>query len=132
MDRSAPTRVAFDVPVAAIFAGGESGLAFGGDLDVVSPGAAHTCALDAEGRAYCWGDNSDGQLGLPAGPPELVPVRTHPELRFRRLALGGRFTCGITTAELLVCWGRNDQGQLGRSGESSHEPTEVPVFRQTP
>lgn len=128
--RAEPMTVALPAPAAAVFAGGESGLAFGGDLDVVTPGAAHTCALDDEGRAWCWGDNSAGQLGLAPGEPELVPVPTHPSLRFRALALGGRFTCGITTDEALLCWGDNGLGQLGRAGESSHEPSEVPIFRE--
>lgn len=130
-DRVEPTTVALGAEAAAIFAGGESGLDFGGDLDVVTPGAAHSCALDAEGRAYCWGDNSAGQLGLPAGPPELVPVAVHPDLRFASLALGGRFTCGATLDHRVLCWGANDLGQLGRTGEGSHEPTEVPIFTES-
>lgn len=115
---------------AQVFAGGESGLDFGGDLDVVTPGAAHGCALSEDGEAWCWGDNSAGQLGVPAGEPQ-GPIATHPALRFRDLALGGRFTCGVTTREELFCWGANDLGQLGRAGEGSHEPTPVAVFEET-
>ncbi|MFO8073989.1 MAG: hypothetical protein R6V85_19170 [Polyangia bacterium] len=29
----------------------------------VSAGTAHTCAVGASGAVYCWGKNSDGQLG---------------------------------------------------------------------
>jgi alpha-tubulin suppressor-like RCC1 family protein len=116
---------------AAIFAGGESGLRFGGDLSDVTPGAAHSCALDDEGRAFCWGDNSAGQLGLPPGDAELAPVATHPSLRFRSLGLGGRFTCGVTLDDAVLCWGDNALGQLGRAGESSHEPTPVAVFEES-
>lgn len=128
--RAEPAPVALD-DVALVFAGGESGLSFGGELDTVTPGAAHSCAIDREGRAFCWGDNSAGQLGLPAGAIEREPVATHPELRFRDLALGGRFTCGVTTAEELLCWGNNSLGQLGRTGEGSHEPTPVAVFSES-
>jgi alpha-tubulin suppressor-like RCC1 family protein len=129
--RSTPAPVALHGAV-AVFAGGESGIPFGSELDDVVPGAAHSCALDDEGRAFCWGDNSAGQLGLPAGDPALEPVATHPDLRFRDLALGGRFTCGVTLGEELFCWGDNTLGQLGRAGESSHEPTPVAVFRESP
>jgi len=128
--RGSPAPVPLDGAIVAIYAGGESGLAFGGDLDDVAPGAAHSCAIDPEGRAWCWGDNSAGQLGVPAGEPR-GPVATHPERRFRDLALGGRFTCGITLADEVLCWGANDLGQLGREGESSHEPTTVPVFDES-
>ncbi len=130
-DRTEPTIVSLESDAFAIFAGGESGIDFGGDLDAVAPGAAHTCALDVEGHAYCWGDNSAGQLGIPAGPPELEPVPVHPGLRFASLGLGGRFTCGATLDERVLCWGANDLGQLGRDGEGSHEPSEVPIFTET-
>lgn len=127
--RVAPARVELTFEPRAVYAGGESGLRFGDDLDLVEPGASHTCALDGQGHAYCWGDNSAGQLGVAASEPVLTPVATHPEHRFSSLALGGRFTCGILVGnEDLLCWGDNPNGQLGRSGESSHEATSVPVF----
>src|SRR3954469_6926978 len=45
----------------------------------LAAGAAHTCALTESGDAYCWGSNSNGQLGVdPAkvhdsSMPVLVP-----------------------------------------------------------
>ncbi len=128
--RPEPEPVPLPMEATRIFAGGESGLAFGGDLAVVTPGAAHSCALGESGEAFCWGDNSAGQLGAPAGEPR-EPIATHPDLRFRDLALGGRFTCGVTLDEELYCWGDNGRGQLGRVGESSHEPSPVPIFDES-
>ena len=137
-DRSEPTRVNLGVEPMAVFAGGESGLTFDGDLDDVRPGAAHSCALDEKGAAYCWGDNSAGQLGVAASDPALSPVATHPELRFRTLALGGRFTCGITRGisgvrsdDELLCWGDNSLGQLGRAGLGSDQPSPVAIFSES-
>ena len=40
---------------------------------VVTLGSA-TCALSSAGRAYCWGDDSDGTLGNGAGGSSNVPV----------------------------------------------------------
>jgi len=40
---------------------------------------AHACAVTIEGRLYCWGDNTDGQIGIGAfggsvDDPALVPL----------------------------------------------------------
>ena len=44
----------------------------------VGAGMRHACALTEGGEAYCWGDNSDGQLGVPdCGQDEVCPT---PEL----------------------------------------------------
>jgi alpha-tubulin suppressor-like RCC1 family protein len=78
----------------------------------VTTGFAHSCALTADGEAYCWGGNGAGQLGL--GTTDSVPV-TEPRrvtggLRFRSLHAGGVATCGVGVDGALFCWG------LGRSG----------------
>ncbi len=38
-------------------------------------GAAHSCAMDERGGLWCWGNNTDGQLGLGHTDPRLVPAR---------------------------------------------------------
>jgi hypothetical protein len=34
----------------------------------------HTCGLTTDNRAYCWGDNEDGQLGDGTNDDKLTPV----------------------------------------------------------
>lgn len=50
--RPAPVMVPMPVDVDAVAAGG-----------IADDGTGHTCALDAEGRVWCWGDAALGQLG---------------------------------------------------------------------
>lgn len=40
----------------------------------VTAGDGHTCALDTDGAAYCWGRNSDGQLGDGTTEDRLEPT----------------------------------------------------------
>jgi alpha-tubulin suppressor-like RCC1 family protein len=76
-------------------------------------GDMHTCALDADGTAYCWGANFYGQTGT--GSLEAVPLPTvvaggH---RFTHLVAGRMHTCGITTSRDAYCWGWDWTGALG-------------------
>lgn len=41
------------------------------DWTSVTLGSEHACALKRNGRAYCWGANSYGQLGIDKGPGEI-------------------------------------------------------------
>jgi hypothetical protein len=85
----------------------------------LSCGRDYTCALDQHGRAYCWGDNSDGQLGLGAaavGQSVAVPTAVIDDASgaFQQLSTGSRHACGVSRATGSVyCWGRGAEGQLG-------------------
>ena len=67
----------------------------------IANGAFHHCALDAEGRGRCWGDDAYGQVsGLPR------------EQQFKYLGAGWTFSCGLTDSGDVKCWGYNGAGQL--------------------
>src|SRR5262245_58626674 len=46
-----------------------------GGFVTVSNGAFHSCGLQADGLAYCWGNNQQGQLGIGStGNYKSLPV----------------------------------------------------------
>lgn len=87
----------------------------------VDVGSEHACALDVDGRAYCWGTNHQGQLGaatpdrcqpLSSGGEPLclpdssrTPVAVTGGHRFRMIQAGYGGTCGIDLDQHLLCWG---------------------------
>lgn len=96
---------------------------------VISTGLFHTCALDAKHRAFCWGSNVDGQLGVGTlttiSTP--IPVAVAGGLRFRKVKAGVTHTCGVTTSDRAYCWGSNLNGQLG-DGTTTDRSAPVAVF----
>jgi alpha-tubulin suppressor-like RCC1 family protein len=90
-----------------------------GNFTQVSVGKAHTCALHENGEVYCWGDNSDGQLGLGTTQSVSVPTLVNTLVRFTSIDTGDAHTCGIDEQGEVWCWGRNAFGQLGDSTTTS-------------
>jgi alpha-tubulin suppressor-like RCC1 family protein len=114
------------------------------DWQHVSAGAEHTCALKADGAAFCWGSNQYGQLGTTstdtvcAGADATFacasrPIAVATTLRFLEISAGQRHTCAITTDRAAYCWGANDQGQLGSvaaDGPELHQVTSTLPWTQ--
>lgn len=92
----------------------------------ISVGRAHTCALTAEGAAYCWGRNLFGQLGDNSLTDRTTPVAVSGSHDFAEITTGLFHTCGVTTSDVAYCWGFNGQGQLG-DGSTSDRMTPVEV-----
>jgi alpha-tubulin suppressor-like RCC1 family protein len=96
----------------------------------IFPGLAHSCALTADGHAWCWGLNQFGQAGTgrrttgEGTEHSAVPVAT--SLRFRMLALGALHTCGLTGDGTVFCWGDNTDGRLG-DGTNDNRLTPTPI-----
>jgi alpha-tubulin suppressor-like RCC1 family protein len=80
----------------------------------LSAGTIHTCGLRADGTAYCWGSNDEGELGEgTAIVRHRTPTLAAAGLKFSQITAGYHHTCGITVEQVAVCWGQNDYGQLG-------------------
>jgi alpha-tubulin suppressor-like RCC1 family protein/uncharacterized protein YjdB len=92
---------------------GSATLTVEGGVVVVSAGRSHACALDQAGRAFCWGNNEQGQLGIGALTDRVTPVAVSGGHTFIAIASGDFHTCGITPEGRAHCWGNNQSGQLG-------------------
>jgi alpha-tubulin suppressor-like RCC1 family protein len=82
----------------------------------VAAGGFHTCALTPSGKAYCWGDNSSGQLGNGLRVLAKIPMLVNMPLgvnAFSQISAGRDHTCAIDVGGNAYCWGNGKYGQLG-------------------
>lgn len=98
----------------------------------VASGRFHACEL-ADGRAYCWGSNSEGTVGdgTKTNRSEPTAVRDTGALAGRTvtaISVGDFFSCAIAD-DAAYCWGGNGSGQLGDGGSAS---STVPVAVSLP
>jgi hypothetical protein len=104
----------------------------------------HQCGIAPDGALFCWGPNSQGQLGDGTTTPSDSPVAAVLEHPVRQVvtsfAAAGAgsfhsaasravdtddFTCALTSAGEVYCWGGNDGGQLGNGTfEGSRSPVQ--------
>src|SRR5450759_166470 len=93
----------------------------------IATGGSHTCALAPSGQAYCWGLNSNGQLGDNTGTERHTPVPVQQgAVTFTSIAAGKLHTCGLSSAGQAYCWGVNWHGELGdNTGIDQYTPVGV-------
>jgi len=119
------------VPVPVKVADSADGGFVNGQVESVSAGEFHTCAVTTGNTVYCWGRNSSGQLGNDSegDSPVPVPVADSADGGFvngsvESVSAGGSHTCAVTTGNTVYCWGDNFSGQLGNDSEGD---SPVPV-----
>jgi alpha-tubulin suppressor-like RCC1 family protein len=107
-----------------------SGGLAGRHVSAIARGTAHTCGISS-GTIFCWGDNTEGQLGignntasttpvsvaLPAGSPgDSIAAPTAAVA----IAAGASRSCAIADNSMLYCWGDYGVG-------TALTPTYVPI-----
>jgi alpha-tubulin suppressor-like RCC1 family protein len=118
-DTSAPTTVS-----------AAGGLIVGSVRDI-SVAVAHACAVTTSNRAYCWGDNSYGKLGLGSTthynePRPVSAVTGLAVTSVSSVTTNAGSTCALSTEQVVFCWGYNDYGALG-TGDTTQRTTPHPV-----
>lgn len=90
-----------------------------GNIATIATGGSHACAINAAGRAFCWGNNLYGQLGINFGGNRFTPASVSvvtPGFGTRniaQIAVGVEHSCARNVAGRLFCWGRDTDGQTG-------------------
>ncbi|MFO1464416.1 MAG: hypothetical protein U1F66_11640 [bacterium] len=99
--------------------------------------ASRTCAVTDKGTAYCWGNNSSGQLGDGTkidhySPTQVMLSPNVPLTGVKTMAIGYSHSCAIVSVDpnkddKIYCWGSNSKSQLGlgAGAPSSSYPLEV-------
>lgn len=97
------------------------GVLHGRTVSSISAGWSHTCAL-ADGKAFCWGLNTSGQLGNGTLVTLPRPVQVDFSKEFagdvvvKSISAGGIASCAVAGEgddRLPLCWGDNVHGSLG-------------------
>lgn len=83
----------------------------------ISAGNDFSCGIQSNGRAYCWGNNSNGNLGNntinQSNSPVLVSNPSAGSVEYSSIATGGFHTCAVAQSGDAYCWGYNVDGELG-------------------
>lgn len=88
----------------------------------------HTCALGNNSRAYCWGDNTNGNLGDNSTTSSLSPIAVSmpPGVVFTDIATGYTHTCALGDNGSAYCWGNGTDGAIGDGANTTRlVPTAV-------
>ena len=94
---------------------------------MIAVGYSHKFGVTTAGVAYCWGTNTNGQLGNGTATDSTNPVAVSGGLTFDSIDAGASHSCGITTSGLLYCWGANDMYQLGNNNENNQNDKLTPT-----
>jgi alpha-tubulin suppressor-like RCC1 family protein len=112
----------------------------------IAAGAFHTCTVQADSTARCWGDNSKGQIGDGTTTSKFTPTTVSvavvrnlvtggtvtivsPISGVIQIVTGGHHTCALNASGSVRCWGDNTLGQLGDASNTDRlRPVTVPSF----
>lgn len=90
-------------------------------------GGSYACAILDDMTAWCWGWNSEGQVGDGTmGVDRATPVQVVGLVNAVQLDLGIYHSCARLADGTARCWGNNDHGQIG-DATTTQRLTPTPV-----
>jgi type II secretory pathway pseudopilin PulG len=98
--------------------------------EILSVSRFHGCGIGRNGKAYCWGNNSDGQLGNGTFSDSATPVEVHAGESpgtFIQIGTGYHWSCGLATDNKIYCWGRDTRMTNSTLSGDQPEPTALGV-----
>lgn len=108
------------------------------EMETVDPGLRqldygleHGCFVTEGEEAFCWGTNTNGQLGDGTVDSSSTPVQVVGLSRIAEIRAGRTHTCARLTDGSVSCWGSNENGQLGSETETPTSSRAVPVANVT-
>lgn len=100
------------------------------DASTLSVGHEFNCALDAAGKAYCWGANGNGQLADGTTENRSIPTPVDTDLTFSAISAGVNHACAISTEGDAYCWGLRATNRLGIGGSNDSSAVVTPTLVQ--
>ena len=87
------------------------------DTSMITVGHDHACALKEGGVTYCWGSNSNGQLGLSGISLSKIPIQVTSlnGKTIKHIFAGFKTTFFIADDGSVYGCGDNSNGRLGLS-----------------
>jgi alpha-tubulin suppressor-like RCC1 family protein len=100
--------------------------------NINSSGDENTCTTKTDGTVWCWGENTNGQLGdgTTSPKPGAVQVKGEGGIGYldsvSSVETSEFFSCALKTDGTVWCWGDNNYGQLGdNTTNDSYAPIQV-------
>ena len=98
----------------------------------VSNGGHHTCAIMDDHSLYCWGENSEGIVGVGESGTDVTtpyPISLPAGRTAVAVSTGWKNSCVILDDGTGMCWGLNTVGQVGDGTTTDRdEPTPITIL----
>jgi alpha-tubulin suppressor-like RCC1 family protein len=106
--------------------------------DTISSSVLVTCAIVDNGKAYCWGNNSKGQLGINSTTNKNIPTQVFTSESdsssaitnntiLTSISAGSTYVCALDSMGNTYCWGNNNLGQLGIGSLSQKKTAQLVI-----